>query len=303
MKIGCLADLHLTSRTPETRTDSYTDAILEKLEKTIDLFENAGCEIVVCAGDFLDTEKEPYRLVNYLIDYFRKRVWARNNWFFSVAGQHDQVNHTLNLENTPYQTLVASGCIEHLGKHPRSLRDGVYLYGCSWGEKIPKIVTEGEINILVIHKMIVQEKIWEGQENVVFGKDFLKENKFDFIVSGDNHKPFTEIYRGRVLINCGSLGRLKSDQRDYQPYGHIIDTDKPGDFDKIKIPLKNKSVFDIAKKVKKKANKKELEAFIETLDKRSVKMDFRDKIEDKKSKIKNPDILSEIDSVLSGQRS
>ena len=300
---GYFTDLHITARTPETRTDDYTEAIFEKFFKAIDIFENNGCQNVLCGGDFFDTEKEPYWITNKLVEYFNNKMWARKNWFYSVAGQHDEINHTLKLENTPYQNLVVSGCIIHLGKTPVKFGDEdeeIYVYGSSWGEKVPRILNPDATNILVTHDLLVKEKIWEGQENVKYGVDFLKENKFDFILCGDNHKPFTEHYRGRLLLMGGSLGRLKSDQQDYQPHVYIIDTDKPGDFEKIKVPLKNKRVFAVTEKIKKKANKKELEKFIKTLDKRSSKLNFRDKVTDKKMKIKDPEIVCEIDDVLSG---
>ena len=300
MILGAGADYHITARTPETRIDDYTEAILEKFQQANDLFENAGCKAVLNAGDFWDSEKEPYWLVNWVIEYFRNRMWCRTNWFYAVAGQHDQVNHTKNLENTPYQTLVSSGCIKHLGKSPIQIdpTEDTFLYGMSWGEKVPKIKDPDARNILVCHDLLVKEKIWKGQENVKYAIDFLKQNKFDFIICGDNHKPFHEIYRGRVLIMCGSLGRLKSDQQEYQPCVYTIDTEKPGEFETIKVPLKNKRVFDVSKKIKVKANKKELMKFIKTLDKRSKKISFKDKIEDKKQRIKSPTIIEEIEAIL-----
>ena len=300
MLLGAGGDYHITARTPETRTDDYTEAILDKFQKVNDLFENAGCRAVLNAGDFWDTEKEPYWLVNWMIEYFRNRLWSRKDWFYTVAGQHDQVNHTKNLENTPYQTLVSSGCMKHLGKNPVQIdpMEQTFIYGMSWGEKVPKIKNQDARNILVCHDLLVKEKIWKGQENVKYAIDFLKQNKFDFIICGDNHRPFHEIYRGRVLIMCGSLGRLKSDQQDYQPYVYTIDTEKPGEFETIKVPLRNKRVFDVSKKIKVKANKKELLKFIKTLDKRSKKLSFKDKIEDKKQRIKSSELIEEIDRIL-----
>lgn len=302
MILGAGADYHITARTPETRIDDYTEAILEKFQKANDLFENAGCRAVLNAGDFWDSEKEPYWLVNWMIEYFRNRIWSRSNWFYTVAGQHDQVNHTKNLENTPYQTLVSSGCICHLDKNPKQLdpEEDTFIYGMSWGESVPKIKEPDATNILVCHDLLVKEKIWSGQENVKYAIDFLKKNKFDFIICGDNHKPFCEVYRGRVLIMCGSLGRLKSDQQDYQPYIYTIDTEKLGDFEKIKVPIRNKKVFDTSKKIKIKANKKELMKFIKTLDKRSKKISFKDKIEDKKTRLKDENLIREIEEILGG---
>lgn len=297
MIIGAYADLHATVRTPESRTDNYTETILDKFQRANDILENKGCSCVVNAGDFFDSEKEPYWLVNWFLDYFTENMWARRRWYYSVAGQHDQVNHTTNLANTPYQTLISSECIFHLKSKPTIVEEGVNLYGASWGEEVPKIITEG-VNILVVHDLLVKEKIWKGQENVKFGIDYLKKNRFDFIICGDNHSPFFETYRNRILIMCGSIGRLKSNQKDYQPYIYTIDTEKLGDFESIPLPLKTKDVFSVTEKIKVKANKKELVAFIKKLNTKSNKDSFRGKLNDVKLTIKNEKIVNEINDIM-----
>jgi hypothetical protein len=40
---------------------------------------------------------------------------------------------------------------------------------------------------------------------------------FDVILTGDNHKTFTEEYDGRILVNPGSMMRMDADQIDHRP--------------------------------------------------------------------------------------
>ena len=41
--------------------------------------------------------------------------------------------------------------------------------------------------------------------------------EYDLILTGDNHKPFTEEYEGRLLVNPGSITRQSADQIDHTP--------------------------------------------------------------------------------------
>jgi hypothetical protein len=79
--------------------------------------------------------------------------------------------------------------------------------------------------------MIVDTKIWEGQEDHTYGKILLKKYNYDLIVSGDNHNHFI-MHSGigssigkKLLINCGSLLRTRIDQEDHKPCVYIYNTD------------------------------------------------------------------------------
>ena len=284
MKIGFFTDLHADTKTPVNRKDDYCETMKKKFCKIMDIFDDCGCRVVVFGGDFFDSEKEPYKLTNWFIDFFHNKSWAKKDWFLSVAGQHDQVHHTSDLENTPYQSLVSSGCIKHLSHIPHVFpHENVAIYGCSWGERVPQIQNKEAFNILVVHDLIVQEKIWEGQTNVKFGIDFLKEHKFQCILAGDNHSPFVENHRGRFLIMGGSLLRRTIAQKKYKPSIYIIDTEEM-DFETISVPIV-KDVFITEENISKKATKKEMEQFKRLLEANSTQVTFLEKVQDKMSKV------------------
>lgn len=292
MKIGFYSDLHATTHNPPCRTDNMLDTLKKKYQQISDIFDYEGCRICIQAGDFFDSPKEPYHLVNWFLD-FHKGKWADYKTL-GVAGQHDMVNHTLDLENTPYRCLVGAGVLFHLGKEPFIL-DDVYVYGRSWGERTPIIKSGKAFNILVIHETLVKEKIWEGQANVKFGDDFIKKSEFDLVIAGDNHSPFTSRYRSKLLVMCGSVLRLKVDQHDYQPCVYTFDTDTK----KLqKHPLKIEDVIKVEEHKEKKKRKLNINNFISLLDRRANKVDFVSSVIEEAGKLKEKAVADEVSSIV-----
>jgi DNA repair exonuclease SbcCD nuclease subunit len=72
--------------------------------------------------------------------------------------------------------------------------------------------------ILVWHKMNYKGKApWPGCTDPSALKLLKKYPQYDLILTGDNHKTFTEEYEGRRLVNPGSLMRMDADQVEHRP--------------------------------------------------------------------------------------
>lgn len=292
MVIGFFSDLHATTHNPPCRTDKMMDTLKSKYLQMSDIFDREGCKAVIQAGDFFDSAKEPYHLVNWFLD-FHNGKWA-NYKILGVAGQHDMVNHTLDLENTPYKCLVNAGVLFHLGKEPFRL-DGIHVYGRSWGEQTPIIKSKKAFNILVIHETLVKEKIWEGQANVKFGDDFVRKHEFDLIIAGDNHSPFISRYRSKLLVMCGSVLRLKVNQHDYQPCAYTFDTEEK----KLKKhPLKIENVVQVEEHKEQKKRKLNINNFISLLDRRANKVDFVSSVVEEAGKLNEKAVAAEVTSII-----
>jgi hypothetical protein len=179
--------------------------------------------------------------------------------------------HSSNIENTPMGVLDASEAVRIVsGPFPYVLMGKdftVQIYGAGWNAEVPDIVDKSAINILITHRLIVQEKLWEGQKDPIKSKSFLFQNKFDLIVSGDNHQSFIETRGDRFLINCGSLMRSRIDQTTHQPCFYIYDTDTR----KVKKYLIQiepfAKVLNVAVATKEKEDNVKLEAFVKGLSK------------------------------------
>jgi hypothetical protein len=119
--------------------------------------------------------------------------------------------------------------------------------------------------------MIVDEKLWEDQEDFENAHDFLKEHKFDLIVSGDNHRFLTDNISNRWIINCGSMLRSTIDQIKHTPTIMLFDT-QTAILSEIKIPIKSaEEVFKMEQVIKAKERNDKMEAFVEKLSNDFVK--------------------------------
>jgi predicted phosphodiesterase len=220
VKLLASGDWHLTNRSPRKRVDDCKETLVEKILEIKKIGERFGAEYILQPGDLCDSDVFP--------DSFKTK-WIpilRPMRIISIPGQHDMRYHTSDISNTSLGVLSEGAMIQIAGPKPLKLLDNVHVYGAGWNAPIPKIKDASAFNILLVHKMIIVEKIWTQQEDYVLAKDFLEKNKFDLIVSGDNHSSFFLTAEGRSIINCGNLLRNRIDQADHIPHVYLIDTDK-----------------------------------------------------------------------------
>jgi len=229
MKIMALPDLHLRIQKPKNRKDQdfYSSVVLKKLQWIQDFATENGINYVIQPGDFFDSAEVPKRIIGDVIKILYPNTFAKIDWFV-VPGQHDLVNHSPNLSNTPIRLLEEAKVVRILKKDEAVwLSDEVSLQGTGWGEEIPEPSEDAAINILTLHKMIVnEEKEWDAQEGHTWALQLLRNSGFDYIISGDNHRSFHIRNRSKYLINCGTLIRNKIDMKEYKPCVYVIDTEK-----------------------------------------------------------------------------
>lgn len=229
MKFLISGDWHFTLKQPGSRRDSISDVFCDKLSQVCNLVKEHDIDALIQAGDMFDSHKAndetKSTLINILNEYFPKDTAG----IFTVFGQHDLRYHQSNTSNTPLNLLSEAGYFDILTKYPLQYDDDknrIDFYGASWNEEIPQPTHKDNFNILVMHKMVISEKLWQGQEDFIQDNIFLKTNKdYDLIISGDNHTTFTATSGDRHLVNAGCLVRTKIDQEDHKPCIFIFDTD------------------------------------------------------------------------------
>lgn len=267
MKILCLPDLHLTDSRPKERIDDYTEALKNKFLFIIETAKK-NCDLILQPGDFMDSPSVSYDFLCWLIYYIKYCDIP----IITTTGQHDL--RYRNFENTSLRTLSYS-CDNLIilngdGDMYRRKDHNVTVYASPFNKEVPPIekTLKKQFNILITHRMIVQEKIWAGQTDAESSNLFLRNNKFGLIISGDNHQSFIQSHKGRYLINCGSMMRSTIAQVDHKPFVVLFDTDKPDNLEIIKIPIAMpKKVFDLQKKGDKKEVDANLDAFCNGLSK------------------------------------
>ena len=263
MKIVCCPDLHLTEKRPQNRIDNYEATVLTKFRFILRTAEENDCNCILQPGDFFDAPKPPYAFYSQIVSYLKEF----NVPVITLFGQHDLKYR--NPEDTALRAVdiaVDDFMLLSQGHRPRlSFKEGIEIQGCGWEEEIPEPIP-GKFNLLLIHKMIVDDKLWADQEHFEYANGFLREHKFDLIVGGDNHKPFIAHSRGRYLFNCGSMMRSTIAQVDHQPRIIIFDTEHPMNYTEIDIPIEpSDNVFKMEKVEMEKERNTNLEAFVSGL--------------------------------------
>jgi len=234
VKFLLISDIHLRDSNPRNRCDDFRETQFDKFNWCLELAKKENC-IVLQAGDLFDSVRSSNKLISDTISTIKQY----NLDFFTVSGNHDQRHRNRDLTNTPIEVVQASQAIKLLDDTP-VVYDNVHIYGAHWGDEIPQIQYKKAFAILVIHKMVIQneeDKIWHGQQNYSTARMLLAKNDYDLILSADNHKTFADEYKGKTLLNLGSMTRLTSAQINHESQVAIFDTDK-NEYIIYKIPIK-----------------------------------------------------------------
>jgi len=217
-----MSDLHLRLDIPVCRNEEeFLPAQWRKLQFVKDLQVEHDCP-VLCAGDLFDFWKPSPELLSKTMEHLPAN-------FYCIYGQHDLPQHSLLNQDksglfalkTANRVILLDGV--HWGQEPEKPS-----YTIDWFEgKIHEGLNHTQRKILVWHKMTYQgTPPWPGCTDPRAGKLLRKYPDYDLILTGDNHKPFTEEYENRILVNPGSLMRQNADQVDFRPrvYLYYADT-------------------------------------------------------------------------------
>lgn len=243
------ADWHLMEDTPICRTDNYWETQWRKIDFISELQKQHNCP-VIHAGDLFNFWKPSPMLLSETIKHIPNRFW-------SIYGNHDLPQHNMELVYKCGQYTLAQG--KHLEVLPAM---GNWLTGPEYYKdiEIPELFGR---TFFVWHVMTYQGKEpWPGC-TAPTGKRLLKKYpQYDLIVTGDNHKPFVEEYEGRLLVNPGSIFRLKADQLDHRPRVYLwyaeTNTVEP-----VYIPIEDVISIEHLKAVEKRNTR--IDSFISTL--------------------------------------
>lgn len=246
------SDWHIMENTPPCRKDDdFLDTQVKKVRFITDLQqENGGCPIFH-TGDLLERWKSSPFILSLLINLLPDE-------FYTILGNHDMPRHSLELvDKSGVFTLFAAGSLEE-------------AKGKWWTMDNPPD-EDIEINnkkILLAHEMVWQHdppvKGLEGHKAI----DYLKKYyRYDLIVTGHNHQSFVKKYKGRLLVNPGSLTRHKADQIDHKPSVYLWYA-KTNTVKRVFLPFEpaSKVMSRDHIEIEKRKNKR-LEAFIDSIQK------------------------------------
>jgi predicted phosphodiesterase len=193
------ADWHLRETIPVSRTDDFWTEQWKKVLWINELQEEHDCPVLHSGDLFHHWKPSPY-LLNYTIAHLPKM-------FYTVYGNHDLPQHNLDERNKcGVEVLNNADLLEvlpgtHFGQIPT---------------KSSLVIQEREI--LVWHVLTFKKQLpFPGCTEMSAREILRKYKKYDLIVTGDNHKTFTDTLNGRLLVNPGSITRQTAAQINHRP--------------------------------------------------------------------------------------
>jgi len=214
--IGLLtADWHIRADTPKCRIDNFFEAMERKIQFIIDKSNKLDIPILL-AGDL----GEPHQWPNWLLEWFIDHFNQLSSIPLVIPGQHDLPSHNIDLWRKSGIGVLGSDRTIKLMLGDNQEDYGFIAFSFPYKVKLdkPKKKSKYKLSIAMIHDLIIKDKSeWLDQEATKALSLLKKFPEYDLILSGDNHKTFTVEYQGRLLVNPGSILRLKADQINHKP--------------------------------------------------------------------------------------
>jgi len=212
------ADWHCMDGQPVCRTDDLIKTQIRKWQWLARLQEQYQCPILH-AGDLLDVWKSSPWLLALLFTHLPHGI-------ITIPGQHELPAHKMDrLEESGLWVLNQSGRVKVLSEGEIDLRgaDGSNFLLCTfpWGRSIkPRSEPDKCLPaVAMAHTLTYAGKPpFPGAPPEGEALRLLKKfPEYQLILTGDNHEPFVISYKGRLLVNPGSLLRSEADQVEHQP--------------------------------------------------------------------------------------
>jgi len=227
-------DLHCSNASPKCRIDDYQEAFWGKMAWLRQLSEKHDCPVVF-PGDVFDKSRVPQKLEVEAITKFPE--------FIAVPGQHDLLYHSINNYGDSSLAVLAAArpdCFVFTPDNPSLEENGMNIEGFWWEADLLRFGRKKKKgrNIAILHKMVWSKQLpYPGCTADSASQLMNQLEKYDLIITGDNHTGFIVSKEGRHLVNCGSFMRSTADQVGHKPFVVLYDAEA-NTIKKVYIPIK-----------------------------------------------------------------
>jgi len=256
MKVAVSADFHLRRDRPRVRIDedwilSQKNNVVELLQKCVDL----DIDKLILVGDIFDSSNQPPWVVD-IIPQAMQEVFDTEQSLPEVhiiPGNHDLQHHQ-------YANLSKSS----IGNLMRM--KGVVAHGVN--ERFENTDFLEEFSIVIVHRLIMPDanENLARLANAEIAADIIEDfPEAKFILTGDYHKHYAEVYEDTVLLNPGCLNRQSADEKNYKVGFYIFDTEAPTWYTFIHLSSDDVTLMDDSYLVDQHAREDSLSAYAEQL--------------------------------------
>ena len=251
-----LSDVHWSDRTPSARRGErdWRAAQAHRIGLLYEWWDRTGQPPIFIAGDLFDRWNEPVGFVSY-ISTVLDRTFPDEPIFYSVAGNHDLPNHSIDRqEESAYHALhlMQPDRMYDLGTEGPITVNGIDVTGYPWGAAPDKVEADG-LSLAVVHRYAYSSDDNGGD---IAPMDAAHSMSYGATVThyGDNHIPWQAKgicnpgswdvrNKGDINASAGGFGIMYSD-------GHTELTRLTDPLDVIKAPeTKTKAVVPSATEV------------------------------------------------------
>lgn len=286
-------DVHISDRPPESRTDDYLETVLGKLRQIGNMARDLNVTAVLDNGDFFhhkSAAKNSHHLVKQVVEVHRAYPCP----VYENPGNHDfPYGNVEYVAKQPLGVLFTTGIFRRMEDHVFEDGNGLKVRVVGFPYKMEFTpfefdVERGDEDVLIVCAHTYASPT--GTES--FGREkFLSYADLagctpDIFVFGHLHVDQGIVQMGgKTFINLGSLtrGSLTNDNLSRIPrIGHIRVTKDPEagvaiHTEALEIAVRPASeVFDLAKHERIKQERKDMDAFIQTLSRSASLQDEED---------------------------
>ena len=248
------SDAHLREDTPTCWIGDFQQEQWGSLMCIKALQDIHDC-VVLHAGDLFDHWKPSPWLISMTIEHLPKH-------FFTIYGQHDLPQHNWELrEKSGIYTLEKAGILKvlsygHWGRTPEDDNFDCFAIHLNKVDIVRRIYTW--------HHMTYITPPFPGASEGQATAILRKYPQYDLIVTGDNHQSFATEYKGRLLVNPGSMTRQTAAQIDFQPRVALWYADT-NTIEWVNLPIAENAITREHIEVKERRDER-IDAFISRLD-------------------------------------
>ena len=279
MKFLVVNDPHISARTPESRSDDYSVAMLKKLKEIVDLANSNKVEALFFTGDFFhykDPVRTPHRLIISVMDILTELKHPA----YCTLGNHDLEGGSLeSIVEQPLGVLLASGHLKNVeqvifpnGSRPVQVTFHPYEYGKP-DSFLTRIETQqrnsNSIYVEVVHAGIIPVGSMQF-DDTIFLDNIWGRGRWDIVCSGHIHNDMGVVRNssGRYFCNVGAISRgtIAESNLSRMPKVLLLKVTEGGIVDTTTILLQSAlpaaEVFRIKEHAEKKGSEAKFDSFV-----------------------------------------
>lgn len=237
MKLLYITDTHFRYHSPRSRTDSFFDTLVKKMEEIGKIIKQEKVTALLHGGDLFDRPDAQIAVAGK----FASILMSYNVPIYIISGNHDSFGQNPSTIERSMLGLLSSLRVVHLldnksvSLNENNLR--VEIHGTPYSfdlDRDPKNYLykrdpNADYSIQLVHGFLINRPFMKGINYTLI--DDIVDTEADLVLAGHYHSGYpTTVKKGTTFINPGSIARMTNTQleRSRIPKAILIELQKSG---------------------------------------------------------------------------